>query len=125
MQAPTINVTVTFFYEFEQIDLDDRVLKDMQKLRTRIVVVLGYSRNLKRIALQALDEGMLVGWAWIGTSDVQDAERSLLGDEKADQRLADAQLAFSGWLFFNLNIPSSQVQSAARCTSGYEGPIAS
>ncbi len=122
---------MTFFYEFEQIDLDgndldNRVLKDMQKLRTRIVVVLGYSRNLRRIALQALDEGMLVsGWAWIGTSDVQDAERSLLGDEKADQRLADAQLAFSGWLFFNLNIPSSRVRSAARCTSGYEGPIAS
>jgi hypothetical protein len=120
LQALAINVTLTYFYEFEQTSLDendlhDHVLESMQKLRTRIVIVLGYSRNLKRIALQALDAGMIVsGWVWIGTSDVQDAERSLLGAVKDDQRLADAQLAFSGWLFFNVDTPSSPV---SRCTT--------
>ena len=51
----------------------------MRRLRTSVVLVLGYSATIKAVALQALDLKMAgKGWAWLGSSDTKVAEASSL-----------------------------------------------
>ena len=155
--APSADIAIRYFFEFEQTDLDahdldPRVLvtaglirgcngwphprlqrlafpqDDMKKLRTRVVVVLGYDRNMKRIALQAWDAGMLgKGWAWVGSSDVLASERATLDNMPGgNQRVSDAQQALSGFLYFTLDIPSDPVFSDSvknRTTADFGVPV--
>ena len=42
-----------------------------------------------------------VGWAWIGPTDVLNAEEAMI---PGNQRVQDAQRALSGWLYFQDNL---------------------
>jgi len=111
--APTVGITIRFVFEFEQTDvdsndLDPTVFDQMRKTRTRVVIALGYDRNMKRIALQAWDLGLMAkGWAWIGPGDILAAEAAKLDNSQKGQRIEDAKRAFSGWLYFVPDAPVS------------------
>ena len=53
---------------------------------------------------QALDTGMIsTGWAWIASNDVMEAEEATMPDSVTiggDQRVYDAKMALSGWIYF-------------------------
>ena len=98
------------------------IISQIERLRTRVVLVLGYSPTVKRLALSAFDAGLISkGWTWIGPSDVLGAQEAvisapcatklytllLLGAEKSiigdggmavEERLEDAKQALSGWV---------------------------
>ena len=58
-----------------------------------------YSNTLKRVALQALDVGMIrAGFAWLGTADMIRAEEAVI---LGSHRLDDAKQALSGWLYLH------------------------
>ena len=52
---------------------------------------------------QALDAGMIsTGWAWIATQDIVGAEEAKITDSvtnTGDQRVYDAKMALSGWIY--------------------------
>ena len=133
--APSINVTITYQYAFEQTeldknDLDESVMTGLERPRTRVVLLVCYDRNIKRIALQAWRRKSLIGdppgkgWAWIASSDILAAEKAVL--QPIDIPEAAAQIALNGWLFFELAVPDDAQFTAAvkvRTTADFNIPV--
>jgi hypothetical protein len=98
--------------------------------RTRVVLLVCYDRNIKRIALQAWRRKSLIGdppgkgWAWIASSDIVAAEKAVL--QPIDIPEAAAQIALNGWLFFELAVPDDAQFTAAvkvRTTADFNIPV--
>ena len=79
---------------------------------------LRYAKTIKKLALQALDAGMMTsGWVWIGSLDVFRAEQQIIPG--GDLRLQDAKQAFSGWLYLqdNRQFPEGFVDAVKASTA--------
>jgi hypothetical protein len=95
---PKLSVLATISFDE---DVDDRSLssqlKAIQDLRSsKVVVAMALESTYLRIALVAHARGMISGWAWLGLDTVPLAPKYAQNLEE----LADANLAFNGWVYF-------------------------
>jgi ABC-type branched-subunit amino acid transport system substrate-binding protein/serine/threonine protein kinase len=78
-------------------------LLPVQEEGARIVMAFAFQPDLSSIAIEARQQGMSQGWAWLGLDVVLGAELSV---KAAD--LATAQVALHGWVYFAPSNAASQ-----------------
>jgi hypothetical protein len=78
-------------------------LKEIEDLRTKVVVVMGLENTYLKVALSAYEMGLVSGWAWLGLDCVPLAPATAPANERAN-----VNLAFNGWIYFEPRFSSGQ-----------------
>ena len=88
-------INVRYFETFKPGRFQATLLRQIKKAGVLVVIVLAYSDDTAKIALNADSLGMTsVGWSWISSAQVVGAEGML-----QFQQRKRAKLALHGWLF--------------------------